>query len=229
MSAIADLRHRHSIEHRALEAYCREACYTIDELDPDAPIKHLPFDELPFLSIYLSLLVREDRVYVPKSRQMSLTWVTLEAVSWFLARAPHQRWAWVTKKQEDGEAHVEERLKNGILAHWPPFLRDQFEFGRAKGHLILAKRNGKPWNSRLIVYPQGADQLRQYTHSGVVIDEAAFQARLGDMWRGMMPTRAGRGSKAGKLIVISSAKRGSFFHGLVGKKVREAVALARVA
>ena len=236
MSAIPqDDRKRSEVLMRALVRFIREACRTLDEHagDDEESIKPIPLDEMPYLYTYFGLCVSERKIIVPKSRQIMMTWATFCYVLWRMLFRPHQKWAWIPKKQEDGERHVEERLKKVLWGHLPEWLTSDFVVSRTKGHLVLESYQGKIWNSQLLVYPQGSDQTRQYTHSGVVVDEAAHQPKLETMWRGMVPTthargRAGSGrGRAGQIFLISSARKGSYMQRLCGPELREAVRRCR--
>lgn len=212
----------------ALQRFAAEACRTIDELDDEKALKPFPVGDFEYIRIYFGLLCRENRINVAKSRQLMFTWATLIYVLWCVLRQPYQRWAWITKKEEDGHAHIEQRLKDGIWENMPEWLTSRYGIKKAKGHFIIDTFDGKPWRSQIVVFPQGADQLRQYTLSGFVVDEAAFQRLLGEMMRGMMPTTIGRKKKkSGQGIVISSAKRGSHFHQMLGPDIMTAVKYAK--
>lgn len=222
-----DIEARVAIELPALLAFALEACKTLDEHDEVTPIKAIPLDELEYLPIYFELLLRNRIVIAPKSRQIMITWATFIYVLWRLLRAPRRKWALVPKKKEDGEQHVEDRLKFTLWAHLPDFLRGQYQIEPVKNMFHVTHFRGVAWRSQLLVYPQGADQLRQYTHSGIIWDEAAHQPKMQDAWKGAAPTIQGRGGKRGQVIVISSAKRGSYMQRLAGKPLQEAIKVAR--
>jgi len=216
------------IEARAFEAFLREAVKTKDEHDPENPIKPLPLDELPYLIIHARLLVSERIYVVPKSRQMEITWVTLAYLCWRCLRFPYQKWAYVPQTKEDGEDHVEDRLKVSIWEHLPPWLTKDFKLAEVQGHFYLSHFKGKRWNSRVIAYPMGAGKLRGKTHSGIVYDEAAHQKDLQAKWKGSTATIQARKGFSGQVILLSSAERGSFFETICGPElVREAARIAR--
>jgi len=106
---------------------------------------------------------------------MEITWVTLAYLCWRCLRFPYQKWAYVPQTKEDGEDHVEDRLKVSIWEHLPPWLTKDFKLAEVQGHFYLSHFKGKRWNSRVIAYPMGAGKLRGKTHSGIVYDEAAHQ------------------------------------------------------
>jgi len=225
----------------ALVRFVQEGCRTLDEHadDDEEAIRPIPLEEMPYLYTYLGLCVSERKIIVPKSRQIMMTWVTFCYVLWRMLFRPFQKYAWIPKKEEDGHRHVEERLKTILWGFLPEWLTSQFTVAKVKGHFVLETFQGKLWNSQLLVYPQGSDQTRQYTHSGVIVDEAAHQIKLDEMWKGMVPTTHVRGahlnqqkktttgSRAGQIFLISSAKKGSYMQKLCGPELREAVRRAK--
>lgn len=208
-----------------LEAFCWEACRTKDEHDTVSPIKPLP--DLEFLRLFFRLVQSERVLFVAKSRQVFVSWATFVYMLWRVLAAPHQSIALIPKKQEDGQNHVEDRLKHTLWANLPEWLRARYTIAAIKGGFNVTHRDGEPWGSFVVVYPQGAEQLRSYTHSVIVGDEVAHQRGHQAWWRAAIPTVQERGGKAGQIIQISSARRGSYFEKQLGPKLRDAVALAK--
>ena len=222
-----DTEARVAVEFPALMSFAEQACKTEDEHDEVHPVKPLPINELEYLPIYFELLLRNRIVISPKSRQIMITWATFIYVLWRLLYHPRRKWALVPKKKEDGEIHVEDRMKATLWEHLPDFVKRTYTRDNIKNSFHITHRRGVPWRSQLLVYPQGADQLRQYTHSGIIWDEAAHQPKMQDAWKGAAPTILGRGGIRGQVIVISSAKRGSYMQAMCGKPLSNAIATAR--
>ena len=218
---------RKALEVPALRAFCAQGCRTVDEHDPDEPIKALPLDELQYLIIFMWLFATERLYMIPKSRQIMITWIAFICILWRLMKNPFQKWALVPKKKDDGMAHIEDRIKNVLWWNLPKWLTSQYTIARIKGTFHITHFRGQPWNSWLTVYPQGADQLRQFTHSGVFGDEVAFQRLMRDWWKAAMPTVGGRKGKHGQVVLVSSARKGAYFEKLCGKQLHEAVKMAQ--
>ena len=225
--AWANQDERLAMEVPAIEAFAREVVRTVDEKDPQTPIKPLPIDELQYLRIFIYLFVRERLLMVPKSRQILITWITFICILWRLMKYPYQKWALVPKKAQDGIAHIEDRIKNVLWNYLPRWLTSQYSVAAVKGTFHITHFRGQPWNSWLTVYPQGADQLRQFTHSGIFGDEVAFQRLFRQWWKAAVPTIGGRRGHAGQVVLVSSASKGSYFEELLGGELIEAVQYAR--
>lgn len=217
---------RFDVEYPALIAFAREAIKTVDEHDSYTPMKALPLDELQYLYVYFAALLNEHRVAVSKSRQILASWATYAYAYWRLLRYRGQKGALVPKKKEDGESHIEERMKM-LLENSPKFLRDLIEIRPIHGAFIVVTFRGVPWNSRLLSYPQGSPQLRQHVFSFIIWDEAAHQPKMAASWQAAAPTIQGRGGLRGQVVMISSAKPRSYMKDMMGEHLRLAVAVAR--
>lgn len=209
-----DPAERLKVRQEAQRRYVFEAVKTVDEHEQTAsPLKPLP--RLPHLEMWLDLMLSERILLDPKSRQNFMTWGTLAGLSWRIGERPRVNIGYVTKKLEDGQRHVESRLKSAIWMSLPEYVRDQFQVADHKGALhLVEKRIGSkwvPWNSRIIAFPQGADQLRSETFTIVFWDEIAYCCTP-EAWRAVAPTIMVRGDSFGQLIGVSSVRRGSFFN-----------------
>ena len=69
-------------------------------------------------------------------------------------------------------------------------------------------------DSEIRAIPQGADQVRSYVYSGLLVDEAAFQDQFQEAYAAMLPTIEG----GGRLTLVSSANP-SFYEDLIKDKV----------
>lgn len=215
-----------------LEAFCWEACRTKDEHDFERSIKPLP--DVEFLHFMFKLFQSERWINIAKSRQVFCTWAVFIYSLWRILARPNQTIALIPKKQQDGERHIEDRLKNTLWQNLPGWLKDRYTIAPLKGsfHVLAGPPQpnlptGEPWGSFLVCYPQGADQLRGATHSVVIGDEVAHQPGHAEWWKAAIPTIQERGGKGGQIIQLSSAKRGSFFQKQLTDRVRDAVKLAK--
>jgi hypothetical protein len=121
--------------------------------------------------------------------------------------------AFVSKKEDDADELI--RKAKFILEHipeeeWPKELRPKWEY--KYGQLFFPELN-----SKIQGFPQGADQLRQYTFSAIMADEMAFWEDAEQMFAASFPTLEG----GGRFTAISSPAPG-FFKRLVFDRISHA-------
>lgn len=154
---------------------------------------------------------------------------------WRVMKDPGQIVGLVQKKSDDGARHIEERLKQVMWWHLPPWLKALYTVAPIKGtfNLTHATVRGRlePWGSYMTAYPKGAEQLRSFVHSLLIGDEVCFQPDHEAWWTAAVPTIQARGRHRGQVIQMSSAAPDSFFEKQCADKnparLRRAVRLAR--
>lgn len=219
------LRERWFGSDYGLLAFAWEAVKTKDE--HDYSLKPLPREK--YLEDHLRNFLREPVYFILKSRQILITWTTFIGLVWECLRYQYCTVALVPKKDEDGEAHIEDRIRNVIWPSLPEWLRADFEPAQTKGKFHLAaRRNIGRWDSWIVSFAKGEDQLRQYTHSRIFWDEMAYQELARKSWKAAIPTIGSRGGKGGKVICNSTFGENSFHDTLMGDPalVDKAVAVA---
>lgn len=200
----------HVANHRACAAdpwtFTTSCVYTLDQVSHDNPIKPFPAF-LDYLAFLTGLWRVEKLLAVPKSRRMFCSW---NFISLFLHDTMFNQGrfnGFVSKKEDDaGDLiaraefiynHIPEwripkallpRIKNGKMSKQPPLL----EFDEI--------------NSKIQGFPQGADQLRQFTLSGIFGDECAFWEQAQSFYSASKPTLDG----GGRMTLISSRSPGFF-------------------
>jgi hypothetical protein len=197
-------------------AFLTECCFTKDAVDLDNPIKQYPnYDYLRFI---VRLWQREKLIAVPKSRRLTQSWTFLALKLWDCIFFKGREHAAVSKKEDDSMElvsriefmfnHIPQdkiprallpTLKGGRMLKSPPKI--EFEFGDG----ITSYCAG---------FPTGADQLRQFTFSDILVDEAAFQPEFENMYSAARPTILG----GGRMTLISSRAPG-FFKNIVFDKI----------
>lgn len=178
---------------------------TLDEVDKKNPIKPFPI-HLDYIQLYCKLWVRERFIAVPKSRRMKMTWTNVALYLWDTMFNKGRNQAFVSKKEDDSNELVKRAifiLNNIDHAQLPKELIPKFE----EKYCVL---EFPQLNSKIAGFAQGADQLRQFTFSGILADEMAFWANAQKMYSGSFPTLDG----GGRFTAISSAGDG-FFKALV--------------
>ncbi len=183
---------------------------TKDEVDAIAPVKPFPW-ELDYIQLYVRIWTKERFIAVPKSRRMLMTWTNLCLYTWDSWLHPGRLNAIVSKKEDDA-GNLIEKCKFIIDNFDPPFSKDLLpKYDMKFCHLRFPQID-----SEMRGFPQGADQLRQYTCSGIMADEIAFWEQAQQMYSASMPTLEG----GGRFTAISSAAPG-FFKRLVHDKLNE--------
>lgn len=187
-------------------AFLSDCVFTLDQVDGLRPIKPFPSD-LEYLHFLCSLWKREPRLAIPKSRRMVCSWGFISMYTADTIFNVGRFNGFVSKKEDDsGELvsraefivqHIPEwriprallpKIKNGKMSKQPPLL----EFEEIK--------------SKIQGFPQGADQMRQFTLSGALLDEWAFWEEAQASYSGLKPTLDG----GGRLTGISSRSPGFF-------------------
>lgn len=197
-------------------AFLQECVYTRDAVDQDNPVKGFP--DYEYLLFFTRLWQRERRIAVPKSRRMTMSWTCIALYVWESIFYQGKETAFVSKKEDDALELVSRAefifsripqdkiprallptVAGGSMKKSPP--RIEWDFGNGNKSYIQG-------------FPMGADQLRQYTFSGVFGDEAAFWPEAEKFYSGTKPTTDG----GGKMTLVSSRAPG-FFKKLVFDKV----------
>lgn len=178
-----------------------KAVRTLDEVDRNAPIKHFPRD-LEYLDWFVAAWVKYPFLAVPKSRRMKMSWINIALFLWDTMFNQGRNYAFVSKKEEDSDELVK-RAKfiydNLDPAIFPHELRPAVNYK-------YCSLEFPEIHSRIRGYPSGADQLRQFTFSGILGDECAFWADAQEMYAGAKPTLEG----GGRFVMISSPGPGFF-------------------
>lgn len=198
-------RTREVMEHpwAAIE---RGYVWTLDSTDLRGPIKKFPAD--PWLRELTEVWLRADPPLFacPKTRRMMISWLMV----W-----NHQ---WISMFHPGAHVYIqsETETKSNELIERAGFIYDHIP----KGEIALPKpKPGKNGASTMWCYmgfpklhafmqgiPQGANQLRQYTATAVMMDEAAFWEHGRESFGATKPTSEG----GGRITVVSSAQNSWF-------------------
>jgi hypothetical protein len=179
--------------------------YTLDQVDQENPIKKFPVD-LRYLYLYTRCWQRYPKIAVPKSRRMIMSWTNIALYLWDTMFHAGKFNAFVSRKEDAADELI--KRAEFIYDHIPEEVipRELLPKKAAKfSHLDFPEIN-----SQLQGFPQGSDQLRQYTFSGIFGDEMGFWEEAQAMYSASMPTLEGGGRFTG----VSSPAPG-FFKSLV--------------
>ena len=175
--------------------------FTKDESDKKNPIKRFPY-ELDYIKLYMRVWVRENRIAVPKSRRMKMTWTNVVLHLWDAWFHVGRHEGIVSKKEEDANFLIQDRFK---------FIVENLD-KKIPRHLL--PRHESKWchltfpeiHSKIQGFPQGEGQMRQFTLSNIMADEIAFWEQAEGSYSASLPTLEG----GGRFTAVSSPAPGFF-------------------
>jgi len=181
--------------------FLKTCVYTLDQVDLSCPIKKFPA-HFGYLYAYTRCWQAYPRILVPKSRRMFMSWENIALYLWDAMFHSGRFEGFVSRKEEAADDLV--KRAEFIYDHIPEDVipRD-----------LLPRKSSKfcnlifpDINSQIQGFPQGADQLRQFTFSGILGDEMAFWEHAQAMYSSSVPTLEGGGRFTG----VSSPAPGFF-------------------
>jgi hypothetical protein len=181
-------------------AFISQCVYTLNEVNKDAPIQKFP-NKL-YLKLFTKIWQKYPLIAVPKSRRMTASWLTISLYVWETIFHQGRFTAFVSKKEEDANFLID-RAK---------FIIDHLDRSKISEDLIpkykptYCKLDFPEINSKIQGFPQGADQLRQFTFSGIFGDECAFWEQAERFYGASLPTIDG----GGRMTLVSSPAPGFF-------------------
>ena len=131
-----------------------------------------------------------------------MTWAIIILYLWDTMFYIGRHNAFVSKKEEDSDDLV--RRARFIIENIPKNLIPPDLLPTPK--YTYCRLEFPSTDSRIEGFPSGADQLRQFTFSGILADELAFWEDAEKMYSASMPTLEG----GGRFTAISSAAPGFF-------------------
>lgn len=158
---------------------------------------------LPYIKPIAETWLNEQIVLIPKSRDMVATWQCIAYYTWDTYFHPSRQNFFQSEKSGKAKALV--RRAEFILKQMPRFLQIH-KFTYSVGESNSGQLNIAGVNSEIIGLPQGADQIRSYHPSGVLVDEAAFQVGAGECFAAIKPAI----QNGGRMTMVSSANPGFF-------------------
>lgn len=195
--------------------WLEQCVFTLDQVDSQNPIKAFPAQK-EYLRLYAKLWERFRLIAVPKSRRMTMSWTNIALYTREVIFMPGRAFAFVSKKEDDAGDLVgrAEFIYNKIPKHIiPPDLLPKIDGGKAKKS--PPRLQFPEINSWIGGFARGADQLRQYTFSGLLGDECAFWDDAESFYSASKPTLDG----GGRMTLISSRAPG-FFKKIVFDKLQ---------
>lgn len=188
-------------------AFLTDCVWTRDAVDAIQPIKPFPAHK-KYIHFLALMWMKHKLLALPKSRRLTASWTCCALYTWEAIFVPHRHTGFVSKKEEDSYELVlraEFIYKN--IPEWriPKALLPKIKGGAATRKPPVLSFE-EPSFSKIQGFPQGEDQLRQFTLSGILEDECAFWEEAEGSYAGAKPTTDG----GGRLTMISSRSPGFF-------------------
>ena len=180
--------------------FLTECVYTLDAVRKDEPVRRFP--DKPYLKLMTRIWQKYNMCAFPKSRRMTASWTIIGLYVWDAIFHKGRNIAFVSRKEE-GSDDLVKRAK---------FIVDHLDQTKIPKDLIPKYRSVEnilefpEINSKIQGFPQGADQLRQFTFSGILGDECAFWEYAEKFYSASLPTIDG----GGRMTLISSPAPGFF-------------------
>jgi hypothetical protein len=181
-------------------AFLMECVYTLDQVNKGEPIKTLPNRD--YAKQYVKLWQQCPLMAIPKSRRMTMSWFTIALYVWDTLFNDGRFNAFVSKKEDDADELVKRAL----------FILDHIPVDRLPKEMLpeyvykYCTIDFPETKSKIQGFPQGADQLRQFTFSGIFGDESAFWEKAKEFYSASYPTIEG----GGRMTLVSSPAPGFF-------------------
>ncbi len=184
-------------------AFLSECCFTRDQVDQRNPVKAFPAD-WEYLQYYVAIWQKYPQIAVPKSRRMFMSWCNIGLYLWAALFHPGQEFAFVSKKEDDAADLV--RRAEFIYDNIPKDKIPRAALPRKETRSKPPALSFPEIASKIQGFPMGADQLRQFTFSGILGDECAFWEDAQSFYSSAIPTIEG----GGRMTLISSRHPGFF-------------------
>ncbi len=159
--------------------------------------------DLPHLFFLTRLWQDNPRLLIPKSRQLMATWLISSLYLHDAMFFPSRLTFFQSKKEEDANATLERAW--GVYKRLPTFFQEWSPAKRTYCNIRFTRQRSRIW-----AIPEGSNHSRQYTCSGYMHDETAFQSEVDLVMAAIAPTLGDKGRFTG----ISSAAP-SYFEQMV--------------
>jgi hypothetical protein len=174
--------------------------FTKDEADPISPIKPFPNEE--YLQRICEVIYDGDAnplLFINKPRQILATWLVMLTVDWFCRSQEARLWLVSKSTEEEAKVLLADKVQH-MHMHLPIWVREMSPLHPRPAHRYRYPTQG----SQLWAVAENAAEreFRGNTASGIVIDEAAFQAHFREMVAAAVPMD-------GRVIGLTTANIGN--------------------
>lgn len=194
----------HQYLHYSTNAWSfqRDCVFTLNQVSQEMKATQPYPGYLEYLRFLTQLWLMEQLIAVPKSRRMFCSWNFISLYTHDTIFKEGRFNGFVSKKEEDADDLVSRG--EFIYEHIPDWRIPRELLPKAKrtsGVLEFPDTN-----SKIQGFPMGADQLRQFTMSGLFGDECAFWPQAQKFYSASKPTLDG----GGRMTLVSSRSPGFF-------------------
>jgi hypothetical protein len=158
-----------------------------------------PFPLYDYMIPIIDTWLNEQFVLVEKSRDMVATWTMVMLYTWDTLFHEGRQNIF----QSEDSMKTSDLVKRAwfIYKSQPRFLKTAHPAQPSLGLAKAGRLRVDTTNSEIMGFPQGADQIRQYHPSGILLDEAAYLVDAGDTFAAIKPSI----EQGGRFSAISSA------------------------
>ena len=186
--------------------FLEEFVYTFD---PHSEPTCQKFPKKQYLRYIAEKWINESLLLIAKSRQMLASWLCVGLYVWD-AIFFEGRYIFFQSKKEDDAGNLKIPLSllsraKFIIDHLPPLVKPVYKISQTPCLLYFSDTN-----STIHAISQDSDAIRQYTATGILSDEMAFQEYNREAFESAIPTLGGKG----KYTAVSSANGKEFFYRL---------------
>lgn len=200
---IEEIRIRREIADREYAASCQlwaaEQVRTVDEATQT--VRHWPQDK-PYLAELFDLYEEEQLIALPKSRRLMVTWSVALWATWRARYYPYNAIYIQSDKEEKSAYFTDKRckfLEDHLVDDWCRRPYDSIK--TSKG--MVGRITYPDTASYIVAVAQGADMIRSYTASAIIMDESEFQESAHAALTAMIALI--ESNKNVKLILISTS------------------------
>jgi hypothetical protein len=175
-------------------------------LDKGLSSPHRAFPRLPYMQWLFTEMLTEPVIFFPKSREMMLSWAVIGYCTWMCQIFPGTQVLVQSQKLDKSSELVKGTEPPGyaytLYSRQEQWLKDRFPLAMRPADLPadnLVWKNG----SEIKALGKGADQIRLYHPTIVMMDEAGFMDEAEASFGAATPV-------AKQILVVSSASPGWF-------------------
>lgn len=164
-----------------------------------------PFTVFPYVEPIVKTWLRRKILFVEKSRDMMVTWLTVTLYTWDTLFHRNRENIF----QSDDSTKTADLVERAffIWDNQPSFIKSVHPATYTAGQTRSGILRVPSLVSTILGFPQGPDQIRQYHPSGVFVDEAAFQVEAEAAFMAIKPAiQAG-----GRYTAVSTPNPGFFY------------------